>query len=280
MGLQTGRGGETIRKPIVKLADGAGSRQTTGRICQRDIERSPFSTWAHFALAAAEGARRATGAAANGARREAGRERLTVRGHLLRGIFLPSNSGQFRAIPGNSGQASSDWAAGAAVRAAVFGGATLAHPRRTERPFRPLICEKDAPSMRLGRSSSARSARASCAALFDKTNAPRARQPGGAGQTAAGSAGEGLDTLAGLAARGRAGRSCRRYEEQTSSQTNGRDITSSIFFFAFFFVRARMPAARGGRQPQQRAPRRREVDLDDSRLPVVMLCRPGRQKQD
>ena len=40
------------------------------------------------------------------------------------------------------------------------------------------------------------------------------------------------------------------------------------------------PAARGGLQPPQRAPRRREVDLDDSRLPVIMLCRPGRQKQD
>ncbi len=153
--------------------------------CLCNVERSPYSAWVHFA--------------ANGARREADRERRTVRGHLLRGIFLPSNSGQFWAILGNSGQASSDWAAGVAVRAAVFGGATLAHSRRTERPFRPRICDQDAPSMRLGRSSSARSARASCAALFDSTNALRARQPGGAGQTAAGPAGEGLDSLAGLA---------------------------------------------------------------------------------
>ena len=156
---------------------------------QRNIERSPFSAWVHFAFAAAERARRATGAATNGARREADRERLTVRGHLLRGnIFIqpmPTNADQCRAIVdrseqaivGSSGKASSDWAAGAAVRAAVFGGATLAHPRRTERPCRHRICEKDAPSMRLGRSSSARSARASCAALFDSTNAPRARQP-------------------------------------------------------------------------------------------------------
>ena len=155
--------------------------------CLCNIERSPFSAWVHFAFAAAEGARRATGAAANGARREADRERLTVRGHLLRGnIFLPSNSGQFRAIVsrseqtmvGSSGQGSRDWAAGAAVRAAVCGVATLAHQRRTERPFRYRICDQDAPSLRLGRSSSARSARASRAALFDSTNAPRARQPG------------------------------------------------------------------------------------------------------
>ena len=168
-------------------------------------------------------------------------------------------------LPRERAQGNRDLSAGAAVRAAVFGGATLAHPRRTERPCKHRICDQDAPSMRLGRSSSARSARTSCAALFDSTNAPRARQSGGAGQTAAGSTGEGLDTLAGLAARGRAGRGCRRYEEQTSSQTYGRDITSSIFFSAFFSaffsVGARMPAARGGRQPPQRAPRRREVDL-------------------
>ena len=42
----------------------------------------------------------ATGAAANGARREADRERLTVRGHLLR-----------PPLPGNSGQGNNDWAA-------------------------------------------------------------------------------------------------------------------------------------------------------------------------
>ena len=101
---------------------------------------------------------------------------------------IPGNSGQFRAIlsrseqsiVGNSGQGSSDLAAGAAVRAAVFGCATLSHQRPTERPFRHLICDQDAPSMRLGRSSSARSTRASCAAWFDRTNAPRARQPGAA----------------------------------------------------------------------------------------------------
>ncbi len=68
--------------------------------CQRNIERSPFSAWVHFAFAAAEAARRATGAAAIGARREAHRERRTVRGHLLRGNILPGNSGQFRAILG------------------------------------------------------------------------------------------------------------------------------------------------------------------------------------
>ena len=57
------------------------------------------------------------------------------------------------------------------------------------------------------------------------------------------------------AARGPAGRGCRRYEEQTSLQTHGRDLTSSIFFFAFSFAfsfaRARMPAARGGRPPPE-----------------------------
>ena len=83
------------------------------------------------------------------------------------------------------------WRRGAAVQAALFSCATLSHPRRTERPFRHLICDQDAPSLRRGRRSSARSARASCAALFDSTNAPRARQP--------------------------------------SSQTRGRDITSSFF---------------------------------------------------
>ncbi len=61
-------------------------------------------------------------------------------------------------MPNNRGQGSSDLAAGAAVRAAVFGLATLAHTRRTERPCRHLICNQHEPSMRLGRSSSARSA--------------------------------------------------------------------------------------------------------------------------
>ena len=95
-------------------------------------------------------------------------------------------------------------------------------------------------------------------------------QLGGAGQTAAGpagSAGEGLDGLAGLAARGRAGRGCRRYEEQTSSQTHGRDLTSSVR--ARIFPSYALPGSR-----------RREVDLDDCRLAVLMLSRPGRQKQD
>ena len=99
---------------------------------QRNIERSPFSAWVHFAFAAAERARRATGAATNGALREADRERLTVRGHLLRGnIFIqpmPTNADQCRAIVdrseqaivGSSGQASRDLSAGAAVRAEVF----------------------------------------------------------------------------------------------------------------------------------------------------------------
>ena len=141
-------------------------------LCNR--ERSPFSAWVHFALAAAEGARRATGAAANGARREADRERRTVRGHLLRGNIFS------RAIPRSSEPGISDIADDVAVRAAVFGCATLSHPRRTERPFRHLICDQDAPSMRLGRSSSAGSARASCAAWFDRTNAPRALHPGAA----------------------------------------------------------------------------------------------------
>ena len=118
--------------------------------------------------------------AANGARREADRERRTVRGHLLRKKRMPGNAGQCRAIVGRSEQGSRDWEAVAAVRAAVSGGATLSHPRRTERPCRHLICDQDAPSMRLARSSSARSARASCAAWFDRTNAPRARQPGAA----------------------------------------------------------------------------------------------------
>ncbi len=85
-------------------------------------------------------------------------------------------------MPSNRGLASTDLAAGAAVRAAVFGGATCSQPRRTERPFRHRICGQDAPSMRLGRRSSAGSACASCAVVFDfflrQTNAPRARQHG------------------------------------------------------------------------------------------------------
>ena len=128
--------------------------------CLCNIERSPFSAWVHFA--------------ANGARREADRERWTVRGHLLRGnIFSRAIrcAGTCRAIVGrseqsivgSSGQGSSDRAAGAAV----IGGATLAHSRRTERPFRHLIGDQGAPSLLLGRSSSARSTRASCAAVFD-----------------------------------------------------------------------------------------------------------------
>ena len=144
----------------------AAHREHPWRPCQRNIERSPFSAWVHFA---------------NGARREADRERRTVRGHLLRGnIFLPRNTAQYRAMPRNRGQGSRDWEAGAAVRAAVFGVATLSYPRRTQRPFRHRICDQDTPSMRLGRSSSARSAHASCAALFDRTNAPLARHPGAA----------------------------------------------------------------------------------------------------
>ena len=131
--------------------------------CLCEVVRSPFSAWVHFA--------------ANGARREADRERRTVRGHLL----SPPLAEQFRAIPGNSGQKLSREAltgrpvcpvcpTGRRLRRsgpAVFGCATLAHPRRTERPFRHLICDQDAPSMRLGRSSSARSTRVSWATLFD-----------------------------------------------------------------------------------------------------------------
>ena len=159
--------------------------------CLCNIERSPFSAWVHCALAAAERARRETGAAANGARREADRERRTVRGHWLR---CNKTAPPYCTIAHNRWQRSSDWAAGAAVRAAVFGCATLAHPRRTERPFRHRICDQDAPSLRLGRRSS---------------------------------------------------------RSQPSSETHGRDITSSIFSSAFSFARARMPAARGGLQPPE-----------------------------
>ena len=141
-----------------------------------------------------------------------------MRGHLLRPPLsraIPGNAGQCRAIVSSSELGISDIADDVAVRAAVFGCATLSHPRPTERPFRHLICDQDAPSMRLGRSSSAGSARALGAALFDRTNAPRARQPGAA--------------WGHWADRSLPGRGCRRYEEQTSSQTHGRDITSSIF---------------------------------------------------
>ena len=108
--------------------------------------------------------------------------RALAQGHPPTPRAIPSNSGQFRAIlgrqavtrqqdcralPRKRAQGSRDLSAGAAVRAAVIGGATLAHSRRTERPFRHLIGDQDAPSLLLGRSSSARSTRASCAAVFD-----------------------------------------------------------------------------------------------------------------
>ena len=69
--------------------------------------------------------------AANGARREAARERLTEQGHCLRAIFLAE---QWRTIVNNRELENSDLSAGAVVWAAVSGGAALAHPRRTERP--------------------------------------------------------------------------------------------------------------------------------------------------
>ena len=150
--------------------------------CQRNIERSPFSAWVHLAFAVAVGARRATGAAANGARREADRERLTVRGHLLRGnIFsraIPRNTAQCRAIVSSSELGISDIAEDVAVRAAVFGCATLAHPRRTERPFRHLICDQDAPSMRLARSSSAGGAGRGGPGRSRRAGSERACRPG------------------------------------------------------------------------------------------------------
>ena len=138
--------------------------------------------------------------------------------------------------------------------------------------------------MRLGRSSSARSAGASCAAWFDRTNAPRARQPGGAGQTTAGPGrggrgGPGRSRRA--CATGRAGRGCRRYEEQTSSQTHGRDITSSIFFsVAFFFARARMPAVRFF-QPPHRAPREgKSICMIPASLSSCYAGRGGKTKTE
>ena len=79
--------------------------------CLCKTERSPFSVWVHCVSAAEERARRAAGVAAEGARREAARESLTVPGDLLRAIFLMSNSepswanvGKWRAIAGNGGQ--------------------------------------------------------------------------------------------------------------------------------------------------------------------------------
>ena len=228
-------------------------------LCNR--ERSPFSAWVHFALAAAEGARRATGAAANGARREAARERRTVRGHLLRGNIFS------RAIPRSSEPGISDIADDVAVRAAVFGCATLSHPRRTERPFRHLICDQDAPSMRLGRSSSARSARASCAAWFDSTNAPRARQPGAAWGR--------------RADRSRPGRGCRRYEEQTSSETYGRDITSSIFSPIFSSRGQGCPRrAGGGSRHSERRGDGKSISMIAASLSSCYAGRGGKTKTE
>ena len=138
-------------------------------------------------------------------------------------------------MPSNRGQASRDLSTGAAVRAAVFGGATLSHQRRTERPFRHRICDKTRPRCVWAETCPpAATAHPGRLFLTGRTRLGRSSlgQLGGAGQTAAGpawSAGEGLDGLAGLAARGPTDRGCRRYEEQTSSETHGRDITSSIF---------------------------------------------------
>ncbi len=191
--------GTTAHGEYVKPACGC---QASIETCQCNLERSPFSAWVHFAFAAAEAARRATGAAANGARREVDRERRSVRGHLLRGNILPNNSGQFRAIPG---------------RQAVTGR----RARRCGRRFlvaRPLRTHGE-PN---GHSDTgfARKTRPPCAwdearpsaapghpvRLFSTGRTRHGRgslgQHGGAGQTAAGPAGsaaEGLDGLAGVA---------------------------------------------------------------------------------
>ena len=122
--------------------------------------------------------------------------------------------------------------------------------------------------MRLGRSSSAGSARASCAAVFDRTNAPRARQPGAAwGRRADRS-------LPGLGRGGPAGRGCRRYEEQTSSETYGRDITSSIFSPLFPPRGQGCPRRAGGRS---RHSERRADGKSISMIPASLSsCYAGR----
>ena len=156
--------------------------QSGPRNCGRSSAREAGNMASNSRITAAAALRQPEqGAAANGARREAERERRTVRVHLLRGN---KNAGIMHTIPGNHGnrgQGSRDLAAAAAVRAAVFGCATLAHQRRRERPFRHRICDQDAPSLRLGRSSSARSARASWAAWGRRADRSRAGRAGPGG---------------------------------------------------------------------------------------------------
>ena len=141
-------------------------------------------------------------------------------------------------MPRERTQGSRDWAAGAAVQAAVFGGATLSHQRRTQRPFRHRICDQDAPSKRLGRSSSA---------------------------------GESLDGLAGLAARGRAGRGCRR-----SLRSRRMGVISPPRFFSPLF------SSRGQGCPRRaggcgRHSKRRADGKSISMIPVSLSsCYAGR----
>ena len=67
-----------------------------------------------------------------------------------------------------------------------------------------------------------------------------------------------------------------------SPRSRHMDVISPPRFFPRLFSSRGpgCPRRAGGCSRQRRAPRRRQVDLDDSRLPVVMLCRPGRRKQD
>ncbi len=147
--------------------------------CQRNTECSPLSARVHFAFAAAERTRRATGAAANGARRVAVRERMTMRGHWLKCNETAPILHNCPTIPHKSAQSwarSSDLAVISTVTEAVVGRATLSHRLRTQGLFPHLICNQDTHPARPGRSSSARSACAYCAALFDRTNATQKRR--------------------------------------------------------------------------------------------------------
>ena len=165
-----------------------------------------------------------------------------------------------------SWQGSRDLAAGAAVRAAVFCCATLAHPRRTERHSDTGFATKTRPRCAWAEArppvAPAHHAQL-CSTARTRLGRGSLGQLRGAGQTAASpavSAGEGLDGLAGLAARGPAGRGCRATKNKLRRRRMG--VISPPRFFSSLFssqgkdaMRARifpsyaLPGATASRSP-------------------------------
>ena len=225
------------------------SGQDTVAACQGKIEGSPFSAWVHFAFNAEERARRAIETADNGARRELDRERRGVRGHLLR-------RPQPRAMPRNREQSIVESSGQGSRR---VGGFWLCNP------FEPRANKTAIPTL------DSRERRTFPAADLKLVRPWRPCILSGSSRQYERGSGEGASGS--LSASGRLQPSRPGLPSQPSSETNGRDITSSIFS-PLFFRRARMPASRGEQPPQASA-----VGKSIASLHVLMLCRPGRQKK-